>query len=113
MAHNMSRWVVRIGQLDIIPASATADILAEIPALTDPATDAGHLPELRRRLARRKPGERKSFLATDTVRRRYLAIPARLASSARKLTVHLPARWPWAEEFYSMLEALRGVQAVT
>ncbi|MGH9069279.1 MAG: IS1380 family transposase, partial [Acidimicrobiales bacterium] len=56
---------------------------------------------------------RKSFVATDTLRRRYLAIPGRLASSARRFTLHLPARWPWAEPFATMLEAIRSVQLVT
>ncbi|MGE5695081.1 MAG: IS1380 family transposase [Candidatus Sericytochromatia bacterium] len=32
---------------------------------------------------------------TATVRRELLAVPARLASSARRLVVHLPRDWPW------------------
>lgn len=32
---------------------------------------------------------------TATVRRKLISVPARIASSARKLMVHLPADWPW------------------
>jgi Transposase DDE domain group 1 len=33
---------------------------------------------------------------TGTVRRQLIAVPARLARSARRLTLHLPTNWPWA-----------------
>jgi Transposase DDE domain group 1 len=36
-------------------------------------------------------------ITTETFRRRYLSLPGRLTRSARRLTLHLPARWPWAE----------------
>ena len=32
---------------------------------------------------------------TATIRRKIISIPARIASSARKLALHLPAAWPW------------------
>jgi hypothetical protein len=32
---------------------------------------------------------------TATVRRKLISVPARIASSARKLRLHLPADWPW------------------
>ena len=32
---------------------------------------------------------------TATVRRKLIHIPARVASSARRVTVHLPRAWPW------------------
>jgi hypothetical protein len=32
---------------------------------------------------------------TATVRRTLVAVPARVASSARRLTLHLPTSWPW------------------
>jgi hypothetical protein len=34
---------------------------------------------------------------TATVRRQLIAVPARLARSARRLTLHLPTRWPWQD----------------
>jgi hypothetical protein len=32
---------------------------------------------------------------TATVRRKLVAVPARVATSARRVTLHLPAAWPW------------------
>jgi hypothetical protein len=32
---------------------------------------------------------------TATVRRKLITVPARIASSARRLTLHLPSAWPW------------------
>ncbi len=30
-----------------------------------------------------------------TIRRQLITVPARLARSARRLTLHLPRHWPW------------------
>ena len=54
-----------------------------------------------------------TLIATDTLRRRYLRVPGRLTSSARRLRLHLPQRWPWAETFESSLVNLRAVVLVT
>jgi Transposase DDE domain group 1 len=32
---------------------------------------------------------------TATIRRKLIAVPARVASSARRITLHLPTGWPW------------------
>jgi Transposase DDE domain group 1 len=32
---------------------------------------------------------------TATIRRKLITVPARIASSARRLTIHLPEHWPW------------------
>jgi hypothetical protein len=32
---------------------------------------------------------------TATIRRTLIAVPARVASSARRITLHLPTGWPW------------------
>jgi len=32
---------------------------------------------------------------TGTIRRRLISVPARIASSGRRLTLHLPRAWPW------------------
>ena len=34
---------------------------------------------------------------TATIRRKLIHVPARVASSARQLTLHLPAGWPWQQ----------------
>jgi len=39
------------------------------------------------------PGLAKA--TTATVRRKLITVPARIASSARRITLHLPSAWPW------------------
>jgi hypothetical protein len=34
---------------------------------------------------------------TATIRRTLITVPARIANSARRLTLHLPTRWPWQD----------------
>lgn len=84
IAHNLSRWLVRIGNLAVDDTKGADD-----------------------------PKRAKSFVATETLRLRYLAVPARLASSARRLTAHMPARWPWNKQLEAMLAAVRAVRLVT
>jgi hypothetical protein len=89
IAHNLSRWTARIGGLDLENPTATAE----------------NTPECQH--------DRKAFVTTDTLRRRYLAIPGRLSTSARRLYLHLPSHWPWAERFQAMLDAIRSVELIT
>lgn len=70
LAHNLSRWVARVG------------------------LGAG-------------------IVTTDTMRRRYYNAPGRITTSARQFTLHLPARWPWAERFITALENLRDIVLAT
>jgi len=51
----------------------------------------------------------ETLIATDTLRRRHLRTPGRITRSARKLTLHLPTRWPWAEQFNNALTRLRSI----
>lgn len=55
----------------------------------------------------------ETLVTTDTLRRRHLRVPGRLTSSARRLTLHLPARWPWATPFSSALANLRAISLRT
>ena len=48
-------------------------------------------------------------VVAKTIRRRYLTIPGRITRSARRLTLHLPARWPWRDAFMQALSRLRRV----
>ena len=41
---------------------------------------------------------------TATVRRKLITVPARLASSARRITLHLPSAWPWEEAWNRMFD---------
>jgi len=54
-----------------------------------------------------------ALITTETLRRRYLSLPGRLTRSARRATLHLPARWPWAERFVAALTCHRNVLLVT
>jgi len=64
MAHNITRWVSRIGL-------------------------------------------EETLVTTPTVRMRHFSVPGWLAHHARQVILHLPARWPWAQEFEAALERLR------
>jgi Transposase DDE domain group 1 len=44
---------------------------------------------------------------TATIRRQLISVPARLAHSARRLTLHLPANWPWAEHWQQLFDTMR------
>ena len=52
-------------------------------------------------------GERIAI--TKTLRRRFFSLAGRLTRSARRLTLHLPDRWPWAEKFSRALARLRAI----
>ena len=43
---------------------------------------------------------------TATLRTQLINIPARLASSARRLTLHLPTGWPWADAWRTLFDSL-------
>jgi len=53
----------------------------------------------------------KIIRAARTVRRRLLALPGRLTTHAARWTLHLPARWPWQEDFNTTLARLRALPA--
>ena len=46
-----------------------------------------------------------------TLRRRLLTLPGRLTTSARRWTLHLPARWPWQHDFIRALARIRALPA--
>ena len=41
-----------------------------------------------------------------TIRRQLITVPARIAPSARRLQLHLPAAWPWAADWRDLFTAL-------
>jgi len=49
------------------------------------------------------------ILSTKRLRRRLFAIVGRLTRSARRVTLHLPARWPWQLDFSQALARLRAI----
>lgn len=45
---------------------------------------------------------------TATVRRKLITIPARIASSARRVTLHLPTAWPWGHAWTELFTQAWG-----
>jgi hypothetical protein len=48
---------------------------------------------------------------TATIRTQLIAVPARLARSARRLWLHLPQRWPWEQPWTQLFDATCGPPA--
>ena len=46
-----------------------------------------------------------------TLRRRLFSVAGRITRSGRTRTLHLPTRWPWAEQFTGILDTLRAIPA--
>jgi len=44
---------------------------------------------------------------TATIRAQLINVPARLARSARKLTLHLPSEWPWQNSWEQLVDGAR------
>src|SRR6266545_4656937 len=51
----------------------------------------------------------EGIVTAKTLRRRLFALAGRLTRSARRLTLHLPARWPWAIGWTTALARLRAI----
>jgi len=54
-------------------------------------------------------GLRAGIVTTKTLRRRLFSLAGRLTRSARRFTLHLPRRWPWAIGFGTALARLRTI----
>jgi len=48
-----------------------------------------------------------------TLRRRLLTIPGRITRTTRRVTLRMPARWPWELAFLTALQRLRAMPALT
>ena len=55
----------------------------------------------------------QQVVTTKTLRRRFFSMAGRLTSSARRLTLHLPQRWPWENQFNDALARLRALPLPT
>ena len=51
----------------------------------------------------------EQLVTTKTLRRRFFSLAGRLTRSARQLTLHLPQRWPWENQFSRALARLRAL----
>ena len=50
---------------------------------------------------------------TATIRRKLITVPARVASSARRITLHLPKDWPWENAWIQLFTLGCGPPAAT
>jgi hypothetical protein len=53
-------------------------------------------------------GGRLARAITATIRRTLIEVPARVASSARRLTLHLPRNWPWEQQWNALFTRACG-----
>ena len=51
----------------------------------------------------------QQVVTTKTLRRRFFSMAGRLTRSARRLTLHLPQRWPWEAQFSGALARFRAL----
>ena len=51
----------------------------------------------------------QQIVTTKTLRRRVFALVGRITRSARRLTLHLPRRWPWEIQFSRALARLQAI----
>lgn len=49
---------------------------------------------------------------TATIRRKLINVPARIATSARRLRLHLPTHWPWEEDWSELYRAVLPARAL-
>ena len=55
----------------------------------------------------------EQIVTTKTLRRRFFSLAGRITRSARRLTLHLPQRWPWEAQFSRALARLRAIPLPT
>lgn len=49
---------------------------------------------------------------TATIRRKLITVPARAATSSRRLTLHLPRNWPWETDWAALLDRVNDPPTV-
>ncbi len=58
-------------------------------------------------------GGRHATATTGTIRRQLVHVPARIASSARRLVLHLPTGWPWQSAWTELFTRVCGPPAAS
>jgi hypothetical protein len=96
-------------------ADAAASALAHLPSGSFPANAAwAVLWAIAHNLTRAAGALAGAFHAratTATVRAHLINVPARLARSTRRLTLHLPQRWPWEPAWANLHAAIHQPRA--
>ena len=60
------------------------------------------------RAAATSPAPTARKATTATIRRTLITVPARVASSARRITLHLPVAWPWHQAWTELFNHCCG-----
>ena len=94
--------------LNHLPSGRFAANAAWLAVQSLPRTRYGVLAHYLARWAARI-GLGEQIVTTKTLRRRFFALAGRLTRSARRLTLHLPQRWPWETQFSRSLARLRAI----
>ena len=58
-------------------------------------------------------GAKLAKATTPTIRRKLIMVPARIASSARRLKLHLPKDWPWETDWTVLYARICGPPPAT
>jgi hypothetical protein len=53
-------------------------------------------------------GGKHARATTATIRRHIVNVPARIATSARRITIHLPTAWPWKDAWQTIFDMALG-----
>ena len=85
--------------IEQVHADLTSSALAHLPSKSFAANSAWLVLAViafnLTRAAATLSGPRLAKATTGTIRRTLIVVPARIAGSARTLTLHLPTGWPW------------------
>ena len=57
-------------------------------------------------------GPQLAKATTATIRRKLINVPARVATSARRITLHLPQAWPWETAWTALFDQVRDPPTV-
>ncbi|WP_419995029.1 hypothetical protein [Streptomyces boninensis] len=67
-----------------------------------------HQPDRPRHESARLASAFHATATTATIRDHLIKVPARLARSARRLTLQLPERWPWTDDFTQLFDLVHA-----
>jgi hypothetical protein len=98
--------------IEQVHADLKASALAHLPSSRFTANSAWLVPATiaynLTRAAAALTGARLTRATTATIRRTLITVPARIASSARRLRLHLPLTWPWRWEWIELFTRICG-----
>ena len=60
------------------------------------------------RASARLNGPKLAKATMATIRRTLIAVPARIATSARRVTLHLPQAWPWETAWSALFDRVQN-----